>query len=104
MGRWSAAGMGELSAAACAWDLLKEVTFIFITSTIVWSQVKQQEGNMAPACPSEQDPVSPSVSLSHQEPSVSRLSFSIEGRQNENHIHRKLVNLITLRPQPCLTQ
>ena len=29
------------SAAVCAWDLLKEVTIIFITSTIVWSQVKQ---------------------------------------------------------------
>ena len=24
----------------CAWDLLKEVTIIFITFTIVWSQVK----------------------------------------------------------------
>ena len=27
-------------AAVCAWDLLKEVTFIFITSTILWPQVK----------------------------------------------------------------
>ena len=26
------------------WDLLKEATIIFITSTIVWPQVKQQEG------------------------------------------------------------
>ena len=31
-------------------------------------------------CPSEQDPVSPSVSLSHQEASVSLLSFSIRGQ------------------------
>ena len=31
-----------------AWDLLKEVTVIFITSTIVWPQVKQQRGNTAP--------------------------------------------------------
>ena len=45
--------------------------------------------------PSEQDPVSPSVSLSHQEVSISFLSFSTEGRQNENHNHRKLTNLIT---------
>ena len=30
---WPAAGLGELSAAVCAWDLLKEVTIIFITST-----------------------------------------------------------------------
>ena len=27
-----------------AWGLLKEATIIFITSTIVWPQVKQQEG------------------------------------------------------------
>ena len=31
-------------------------------------------------CPSEQDPVSPSVSLSHQEASISLLSLSIRGR------------------------
>ena len=36
-----AAWLGALSAA---WDLLKEVTIIFITSTIVWPQVKQQGG------------------------------------------------------------
>ena len=40
--RWPAAGLGALSAAVCAWDLLKEVAIIFIISTIVWSQVKQQ--------------------------------------------------------------
>ena len=33
-----------LSIAVHAWDLLKEVTIIFITSTIVWTQVKEQEG------------------------------------------------------------
>ena len=45
---------------------------------------------------SEQDPVSPSVSLSHQEAFISFLSFSIrEGRQTENHNHRKLTNLVT---------
>ena len=30
-----------------AWDLLKEVAIIFITSTIIWPQVKQQGGNTA---------------------------------------------------------
>ena len=39
---WPASGLGALSVAVHAWDLLKEVTIIFITSTIVWSQVKQQ--------------------------------------------------------------
>ena len=45
--RWPAAGLGALSAAMCAWDLVKEVAIIFITSTIVWPQVRQQEGNTA---------------------------------------------------------
>ena len=35
------------------------------------------------------------VSLSHQETSISLLSLSSEGKQNENHIHRKLIKLIT---------
>ena len=39
---------GALSVAVRVWDLLKEVTIIFITSTIVWLQVKQQGGNTAP--------------------------------------------------------
>ena len=38
------ASTAELSAAVHEWDLLKEVTFIFISSTIVWPQVKQQGG------------------------------------------------------------
>ena len=46
--QWPAAVLGALSAALCAWDLLKEVDIIFITSTIVWSQVKQHGGNTAP--------------------------------------------------------
>ena len=45
--QWPAARLEALSAAVRAWDLLKEVTIIFITSTIVWPQVKQQEGNTA---------------------------------------------------------
>ena len=32
---WSAAELGVLSAALRAWDILKDVTIIFITSTIV---------------------------------------------------------------------
>ena len=44
---WSAQGSGALSVAVPAWDILKEVTIILITSTIVWLQVKQQGGNTA---------------------------------------------------------
>ena len=46
-------------------------------------------------CPSGQDPVSPSVSLTHQEASTSLYPSPSEGRQDENHNHRKLTNLIT---------
>ena len=46
--QWPAAGSGALSGAVCAWDLLKEVAIFFITSTTVWSQVKQQGGDTAP--------------------------------------------------------
>ena len=42
--QWPAAGLGALSVAVNAWDLLKEVTIIFITSTIVWPQVNSREG------------------------------------------------------------
>ena len=40
---WPAAGLGALSVAVHTWDLLKEVTIIFITSTIVWSHVDSRE-------------------------------------------------------------
>ena len=41
-------GSGALSVPVCAQDLFKEITIVFIISTIVWSQVKQQGGNTAP--------------------------------------------------------
>ena len=85
-------GQGALSVAVHAWDLLKEVT-IFMTSTIVWPEINNREGRQLH--PSKQDPVSPSVSLSHQGDSISLLSSPSEGRQSENHNHRKLIKLIT---------
>ena len=42
--QWPAAGLGALSVAVHAWDLLREVAVIFITSTIVWPQVNNREG------------------------------------------------------------
>ena len=42
--------MGALSVTMSAWDILKEVTIIFITSTIVWPQVKQQGGTLQCSC------------------------------------------------------
>ena len=59
-------------------------------------------------CPSEQDPVSPSVSLSHQEASISLLSFSIRGHtdrkppsQKTNQSDLALSNSIKLWAMPC---
>ena len=40
---WPAAGLGAQIVAVHAWDLLREVTIIFITSTIVWPQVNSRE-------------------------------------------------------------
>ena len=42
--QWPAAGLGALSIEVSAWDLLKEVTVIFITSTMVWPWVNNREG------------------------------------------------------------
>ena len=41
--QWPAAVLGALSVAVYVWDLLKEVTIIFITSTIVWPQVNNRD-------------------------------------------------------------
>ena len=78
----------------------------FITSTIVWPQVKQQGGdtagpinrknelniNWAWPCPSEQDPKS--IYPMRKFPWTS-YPYSSEGRQTENPNPRKLTKLIT---------
>ena len=46
--QWPAAGLGALSVAVHAWDLLEEVAIFFITSKTVWPRVKQQGGNTGP--------------------------------------------------------
>ena len=107
--RWPATGSGTLHAAVYAWDLLKEVSIIFITSTIVWPQERttrrehstahQQKIGLkiywAWSCLSEQGPGSP---FSQPLPSGSfhrSHSYPSEGRQNEKHNHIKLIKLIT---------
>ena len=46
-------------------------------------------------CPPEQDPVFPTASISYQEAFTSYYLHPSEDRQNENHNHRKLTELIT---------
>ena len=50
---WPAAGLGAVSVPVHAWDLLKEVAIIFITSTVVWPQVSNREGTQP--CPSTEN-------------------------------------------------
>ena len=54
---------------------------------------------MAP--PIRTRPSSPSVSLSHQEASKAFYPSTSEGRQTENHNHRKLIKLITWTTALC---
>ena len=103
---WPAAELGALSVAVQAWDLLK-VTIIFITSTIVWRQVNNREGTQP--YPSTENWIKdllslappirtrPSFPLSQSLPSgsIQKPLTLLEGRQTENHSHRKLTNLIT---------
>ena len=92
-GWWPAAGLR--AGTIQAWALSKEVTIIFITSTpsLPRPQVNNREGRQlhssteiwlkiykAWPCPSEQDPVCPSVILSYQEVFIRLLSFSIRGQ------------------------
>ena len=40
-------GLGALNVAVHAWDILKKVAIIFITSTIAWTQVKTGKENIS---------------------------------------------------------
>ena len=51
---WPVAGLGALSVAVHAWDLLKEVTIIFITSTIVTTTTTTKSFQL---CPTMCDPI-----------------------------------------------
>ena len=57
------------------------------TDSLNWAEARPR--------PAEQDPVSPSVSLSHQEASISFLSCSVRGQTDWKSNHRKLTSLIT---------
>ena len=54
--QWPAAGLGAGTVAVHAWDLLKEVTVIFITSTIVWPEVATHSSTLAWKIPWMEEP------------------------------------------------
>ena len=88
--------VGALNTIVHAQILLKEVTIIYITPTRIWPQVKYREGTQLLNSPATENwikdllnmalsirtrPSFPSVSLSHQEASISLLSLSIRGQK-----------------------
>ena len=99
---------------SCAWDLLKEVPLSELPPPQFGLRSNREGREHSPTHqqkiglkiywawphPSEQDSVSLTVSLYHQEASIRLLYFPSEGRQNENAKHRKLIKLIA---QLCLT-
>ena len=108
---WSAAGLGALSVVVYAWDILKEVTIIFITSTIVWPPANNKQGTQP--CPSTENwikdllnmvppirtsPLSQSLpsgsfhkplNLLHQK--ADRLKTTITGHYQSDHMDHSLV-------------
>ena len=71
------------------------VSWLQSPSAVILEPRKIKSATVSTVSSSICHPVSPSVSLSHQEASISLLHLSREGRQNENHNHRKLTKLIT---------
>ena len=53
---WPDAGLGAWTVAVHAWDLLREVTIIFITSTIVWPEVATHSSVLAWGIPGMAEP------------------------------------------------
>ena len=84
---WPAAGLGALSAAVRAWDLLKEVSIIFITSTIVWPQVKQQGVNTA--LPSTENWIKDLLSMAP--PIRTKSSFLLSQSLPSGSFHKPLI-------------
>ena len=84
--QWIAAGSEAVSTAVSAGDLSKEVAIIFITSTIV-DLLASSQATGREYSPNHQQKIGLKIYWGWLHPS--------EGRQNENHNHRKLTKLIT---------
>ena len=90
---WPAAGLEPVSLAVDAWDLLKEVTIIFITSTIVWPQVNNREGTQLH--PSTENWIKDLLSMAL--PLRTRPSFPLSQSLPSGSFHKPL---ILIRGQP----
>ena len=81
--------MGALSIAVHAWDLLKEVTIIFITSTTVWPQVNSREGTQIH--PSTENWIKDLLSMAP--PIRTRPSFRLSQSLLSGSFHKPLILL-----------
>ena len=81
--------MGGLTVAVPAWDFSKEVAIIFITSTIVWSQVNNREGTQLH--PSTENWIKDILSVAP--PIRIRPSFSLSQSLPSGSFHKPLILL-----------
>ena len=86
---WPAAGLGALSVAGHVWDLFKEVTIIFTTSTIVGPQVSSREGTQLQ--PSTENWVNDLMSTAP--PMRTRLSVPLSQSLPSGSFHKPLILL-----------
>ena len=86
---WPAAGLGALSVAVHAWDLLKEGTNVFITLSIVWLQVNRREGTQLH--PSTENWITDLLSLAL--PIRTRPSFPHSQSLSSGSFHKPLILL-----------
>ena len=86
---WPAAGLGTLNVAVHVCDLLKEVSIIFITSTIVWPQVNSREGTQLE--PSTENCIKDLLSMGL--PQRTRPSFPLSQSLPSGSFHKPLILL-----------
>ena len=87
--QWPATWSRALSVPVHAGDLLKDIAIIFITSTIVWSQVKQGKGTQPR--PSTENWIKDLVSMAP--PIRTRPSFHLSQSLPSGSFHKPLILL-----------
>jgi len=93
-------GAGALISAVYAWDVLKEVAIIFITSTIVRPQIKQQRGNTAP--PMNRNWIKDLLSMAL--PIKTRPRFPLSQSLSSESFHKILIHQRANRMKTTLTE
>ena len=98
--RWPAAVLAALNAAVHAWDLLKEVAIICITSTVVWPQVEQLE---RPAGFPSSDKTRPDSPVPTLHPALYLGPNYGGGNEDNGNLLQKIpcMHCCTQCPQPC---